>query len=86
MKNEDLVTHPSHYQSTSGLEVRTVMEAFTEDLYGIFAVDTANVIKYICRWSKKGTPILDLMKARDYIDHLISKVEEKEKEKEKESK
>ena len=78
----DMVNKPPHYQTKTGLETIDVIEAFTDGLNGIEATDTGNVIKYICRWPKKGTPILDLMKARDYIDHLISKVEEKEKEKE----
>lgn len=80
MDDKDLVNHPNHYQSSNGLEVIDVIAAFTEDLKGIYAVDTANAIKYICRWSKKGTPILDLMKAKRYIEHLISKIEEDEKE------
>ncbi len=31
-----------------------------------------NIIKYICRYKYKGTPIEDLMKARDYLDILIN--------------
>jgi hypothetical protein len=31
----------------------------------------SNVIKYICRWNKKGTPLKDLQKAKHYIDLLI---------------
>jgi len=30
-----------------------------------------NVIKYVSRYKLKGTPVKDLMKARDYIDWLI---------------
>ena len=50
-----------------------VMDAFTEGLEGIDAVDTAQVIKYICRWKKKNG-LEDLKKAKWYLDHLISKV------------
>ena len=49
------------------------MDAFTEGLEGIDAVDTAQVIKYICRWKKKNG-LEDLKKAKWYLDHLISKV------------
>ena len=49
------------------------MDAFTEGLEGIEAVDTAQVIKYICRWKKKNG-LEDLKKAKWYLDHLISKV------------
>lgn len=37
-----------------------------------------NVIKYICRYPYKGTPLKDLYKAKDYIEHLIAKQKEKE--------
>lgn len=66
------VNHPEHYQSKKGIEVIDVMDAFTEGLEGIKAVDTAQVIKYICRWKKKNG-LEDLKKAKWYLDHLISK-------------
>ena len=68
--NDKMVSRPSHYQSKSGLEVIDVIKAFTEDLKGIEAVDTANAIKYICRWKNKNG-IQDLEKAIWYIQHLI---------------
>lgn len=68
--NDKMVSHPSHYHSKSGLEVIDVIKAFTEDLKGIEAVDTANAIKYICRWKNKNG-IQDLEKAIWYIQHLI---------------
>lgn len=70
----DVINHPKHYASKKGLETITVIEAFTEDLGGIYAVDTANVIKYMCRWSKKNG-IEDLKKARWYLNHLIDTLE-----------
>lgn len=48
------VSHPSHYQSETGLEVIDVIAAFTSDLKGIEATDTGNIIKYACRWKKKN--------------------------------
>ena len=74
-RDNNMVEHPNHYQSGKGIEVIDVIEAFTEDLKGVEAFDTANAIKYICRWSKKGTELQDLMKAKWYIDHLINKIE-----------
>ena len=65
-----MVSPPSHYQSENGLEVIDVIEAFTSDLNGIEAVDTGNVIKYICRWKKKNG-VQDLKKAMWYLQHLI---------------
>ena len=40
----DMVSHPPHYQSSTGLEAIDVIEAFTSDLKGIEATDTGNVI------------------------------------------
>ena len=74
---DDLVSHPNHYQSDAGLEVIDVIEAFTSDLNGIEAVDTANVIKYICRWKKKNG-VQDLEKAKWYITHLINHIKNRQ--------
>lgn len=72
-----MVSHPNHYQSSNGLEVIDVIEAFTEDLNGIEAVDTANVLKYICRWKHKNGK-QDLEKAMWYLQHLIEHIEKEE--------
>lgn len=69
----DMVSHPPHYQSKKGIEVIDVIEAYTEDLKGIEAADTANVIKYICRWKHKNG-LEDLEKAQWYLNHLINHV------------
>lgn len=78
---DKMVSHPGHYQSETGLEVIDAIEAFTFDLKGIEAVDTGNVLKYICRWKKKNG-LQDLEKAKWYLEHLIehvSKLEEENK-------
>lgn len=71
--NDKMVSHPPHYQSETGLEVIDVIEAFTSDLKGIEAIDTGNVIKYICRWKQKNG-IQDLEKAAWYLQHLIDHI------------
>lgn len=73
------VSHPDHYQSETGLEVIDVIEAFTFDLKGIEATDTGNIIKYACRWSKKGG-IQDLEKILWYTQHLIDHLRKLEEE------
>lgn len=78
--SDKMVSHPSHYQSKSGLEVIDVIEAFTEGLEGIEAADTANAIKYICRWKAKNGA-QDLEKAIWYIQHLIDHLNKKDEEK-----
>lgn len=83
LKREDLysilssknnINHPNHYKTKSGLEAIDVIKAFTEDLKGVEAVDTANIIKYICRWKKKNG-LEDLKKAQWYLNDLIKTVE-----------
>ena len=74
--NDKMVSHPSHYQSESGLEVIDVIEAFTSDLNGIEATDTGNILKYMCRWKHKNG-LQDLEKAQWYLTQLIVKIKEK---------
>lgn len=74
----DMINHPDHYMSESGLEVIDVIDAFTENLEGREAIYTANIIKYICRWKEKNG-LEDLKKARWYLDRLIEFVEEDKK-------
>ena len=79
--NDIMVSHPSHYKSKTGLETINVIEAFTFDLEGIEAVDTGNILKYLCRWKAKNG-LQDLKKAAWYLEHLINHVERLEREKE----
>lgn len=72
----DMVNHPPHYQNGSGPETIDIIKWMCEDLVGIQAVDTANVIKYLSRWYQKNG-LEDLYKARWYLNHLIENVEEK---------
>lgn len=72
--DEELIDHPAHYQTKSGIESIDAIEAFTEDLIGYEAVDTGNVLKYMFRWKKKNG-LQDLKKARWYLNRLIKNVE-----------
>ena len=71
----DNVNHPSHY-TQGGIECIDALKAAVVGLKGIEAVDTANAIKYLWRWSKKNG-VEDLKKAQFYINHLIKEVERK---------
>lgn len=71
----DNVNHPSHYTSGS-VECINAIEAATNDLKGIEAVCTANIIKYVWRWKRKNG-IEDLKKARWYLNKLIETIGEK---------
>ena len=75
--SDQMVSHPPHYQTKNGLETIDVIEAFTDGLEGIEAVDTGNVLKYICRWKSKNG-VQDLKKAMWYLQHLINHVEHDE--------
>lgn len=79
MPKPDMVNHPPHYQSSNGMEVIDVIEAFTNTLVGIEATDTGNVLKYMCRWKYKNG-LQDLEKAQWYLNHLINHIKEKENE------
>lgn len=49
----------------------------TKGLDGQDAYYIGNVIKYLYRYPAKGTPLKDLMKARQYLDFLITNQEVK---------
>lgn len=69
----DTVNRPAHY--TAGkVECIDAIEAATVGLEGIEAVCTANIIKYIWRWKRKGGA-QDIRKAMWYADRLLATVE-----------
>jgi hypothetical protein len=60
----DVVNHPSHY--TSGkIEV---WDFIMDQKLDYFA---GNVVKYVCRHTRKEKPLEDLKKAKAYIEKLI---------------
>lgn len=67
----DNVNNPSHYQTDSGLEAITVIEAFFMPNYLL-----GNVFKYIARAGKKNDRLEDLRKARWYLDREIQRAEQ----------
>ena len=69
----DLVEHPQHYQLKNGMEVIDVIDAYTEDLVGIDAVDIGNALKYLGRLGKKDKPLQEVEKARWYLNHYIER-------------
>lgn len=73
------VQHSNHY-TWKGVECKTVIETMTNGLDGQEAYYVGNIVKYLYRYPAKGTPLKDLMKARQYLDFLITNEEIKEKE------
>ena len=64
----DMVNHPPHYQSASGLEVIDIIDDFVPDPASYYK---GNIIKYILRYEKKNW-VEDLEKARWYLNRLIA--------------
>jgi len=70
-KTEDLnVANQAHY---TRFKIQPIEFIKANDLGYL----EGNVIKYVCRYPYKGQAMKDLLKARDYIDHLIKKQKEK---------
>lgn len=69
------VTHEKHYRSSCGIEAYDAIAAATENMKGIDAFDTGNVIKYAFRWDKKGTPITDVKKIIDYATRILNRLQ-----------
>ena len=70
--DDSMVEKPAHYQGS--VECIDAIEAATSELYGIRAVCTANIIKYVWRWHRKNGA-QDLRKARWYLDRLLSVID-----------
>lgn len=66
--NTDMVNHPAHYQSESGIEVIDIIDDFVPDPGSYYL---GNIIKYILRFQKKSG-VEDLEKARWYLNRLIA--------------
>lgn len=77
----DMINHPPHYISETGLESIDVIDAFTFDLVGKEATHTGKVLKYVMRWKHKDG-LKDLKKAQWYLNRLIDHIENIEKENE----
>lgn len=69
---KDNVNHPSHY-TQGAIECIDAIKEATKGLFGIEAVCTGNIIKYVWRWKFKNG-VEDLRKARWYLDRLIEEV------------
>ena len=69
----DMVNHPPHYISKTGLETIEVMEAYVADME---SAAQAMVLKYICRYRNKNG-LEDLKKCRWWLNYLIDILEKK---------
>lgn len=69
LKSKEMVNHPSHYQTSSGMEVIDVIEAFN------LGFCLGNVVKYILRAGHKDDILQDLKKAKWYLEREIATIE-----------
>ena len=69
---KDNVNHPSHY-TQGAIECIDAIKEATKGLFGIEAVCTGNIIKYVWRWKFKNG-VEDLHKADWYLQRLIKEV------------
>lgn len=61
---DDPVSHPKHYTQGKIEVLDFIIDQNLPYLGG-------NIVKYICRYRHKGSPVQDLKKARFYLDRLI---------------
>lgn len=73
-KEADIINAPSHYHQ-NGIDVIDFAEMQLPDVQ-LKGFHRINVLKYVTRYDKKGTPLDDLKKAKFYLDKLIE-LEEK---------
>ena len=76
-QTKDNVNHPSHY-TQGAIECIDAIKEATKGLFGIEAVCTANIIKYVWRWKFKNG-VEDLRKAEWYLQRLIKEATENKK-------
>ena len=74
---KDNVNHPSHY-TQGAIECIDAIKEATKGLFGIEAVCTANIIKYVWRWKFKYG-LEDLDKASWYLERLKQEVRNNKK-------
>ena len=66
----DAVSHPSYYDLPSGMESKDVIRAALGDEgYEIWCQGTS--LKYLFRYPNKENPVMDLNKAKQYIDFIL---------------
>ena len=67
----DNISNPKHYTEGRKYEPRKVIEDWELDFY------LGNALKYIARAGRKNDIVEDLLKARQYIDFELEKIENK---------
>lgn len=74
MENEE-----NRAMNASQYKAAEFIEAFTDDLIGAEAVNTANALQNLCNWKKTGG-VKALLRSRWYINRLIKQLQHENKE------
>jgi hypothetical protein len=69
--SDDPIHHPAHY-TFGAIEVIDAVEAWQLGFH------LGNVVKYVVRAGRKGDQLVDLRKARWYLDREIGRIEREE--------
>lgn len=70
LESTDEIKSPNHY-TWRGRECEEIIGELTQGAEGKEAYYLGAVVKYLYRYPKKGTPLKDLQKAKQYIDMLM---------------
>ncbi len=74
LKADERVDHPKHYNMGKTEVIDVIKDQQTQERYEGFL--QGQVLKYICRYPHKGDAVVDLKKARFYLNELIRVYEE----------
>ena len=77
LKDDTLIIDHRSYYNHGGIEAIDAIESACTGLQGYEGFLTGTVLKYMFRWRWKGTAVVDLKKARYYLDRLIAEEEKK---------
>jgi hypothetical protein len=68
------VINPDHYKLSDGSEVINLIDLLVEGLPPQEAYRLGSIIKYLARYRKKGDPVENLEKAKNFLQFLIDLV------------
>jgi|TARA_R110000737_G_scaffold327600_3_gene341938 hypothetical protein len=75
MSLNEAVNNPNHYNQGALETIDLIKESMTKEEFAGYL--RGNILKYVCRYNYKGTPLKDLMKADWYLKKLMYEVREK---------
>lgn len=74
MQLQEYKKYQNTYYEGENFSAWQIMHWFTDDYVGVNAFNICNVIKYLIRYDRKGTPKQDLEKALKYINNVSTEI------------